>query len=111
MVDLYEKPSPFKFGVNSKIFGSKLYYFMILRIDLFIIVAVDIHHYTRVNQKSTEDVQYPVELFDQSRPQENKTEPHKYRSDNPPKQYFMIMPGIDSESCKNKHHYKNIVDR
>jgi len=111
MVYFDEKLIPCKFRVNGKISGGKFYYGMVLRVDLKILVTVDIHHGTGINQKNAEDVEYPMKMTYKRRTQKNKGETHYYSAYYAPKKYFMVMLLINSKRCKNEYHYKYIINR
>ena len=82
----------FKLRMNSKVFGSKLYYFVVFGIYFVFLVTVDKHAYAGIYQKCAKNVEHPVEVRNQSRPDKNKRKAHQHSPDYPPEKHLMIKP-------------------
>jgi hypothetical protein len=51
-----------------------------------------------------------VKLFQQGYPHHDKQEPKNQGTENAPKEYFMLVDGIDTEVGENQQEYKDIID-
>ena len=89
----------------------ELHYRMLQGIDLFLLVSVEEHLGTAVNQESSEYEQYPGEPADERSTREDEDEAQHDGSQDTPVQYVLVIFLVHSERGENHHHYEEIIYR
>src|SRR3989338_2867693 len=62
------------------------------------------------NQKDAETIKNPMKTFNQTNPNHNKNRPDNKRSQNTPKQNFMLIQKRDTKVGKDQKEHKDIID-
>src|SRR5215467_1875899 len=79
-------------------------------IGLQLFVALQQHLDSRDDQKSSKDVDHPMEVLEQGCPSGNKNGSHDQRTDNPPKKNSVLIDGGGREILKNHEKDEQIID-
>src|SRR5262245_59700102 len=79
-------------------------------IGLQFFIALQQHFDSRDDQKSSKDVDHPMEVLEQGCPSGNKNGSHDQRSVNPPKKNSVLIDSGGREILKNHEKDEQIVD-
>ena len=79
-------------------------------VNRFVLVPVEEHLDSRINQERTEYEQQPVEPLNEGARREDENKPQHYRPEDAIKQHPMIILFRHSERQENHNHHKDIVD-
>src|SRR5690554_839387 len=103
-----EKIAFHKVRINREILGSKFNYLVIFGVDFILLIAVDKHHKTSINQEKPKYVKDPAKFTDQGSANKNKQKTKDNSTDNPPNQNFVVVLRVDPKRAEYKHHDKDI---
>src|SRR4029453_594545 len=81
---------------------------VLLRVEF--VISLQQHLESCDDQKSSEDVDHPMEILKQSSAGSDKNRSHEQRADNPPKKNSMLIDGRGREVLKDHEKDEEIID-